>query len=450
MSVKERARLGILSQVEAGKLTLVRAAELLGVSYRQVRRLRRRYREFGDGGLVHGLRGRPSNRRCDRALREAAVALCREHYSDFGPTLACEYLAARHQLVVDDQTLRRWLGAAGLWRRCRKAPRHRRRRARKTCFGELVQIDGSHHDWFEGRRADGACVLMVMIDDATSWTYAQLFEGETTQAAMMMLRDWALAHGLPRRLYPDRHSIYRVNTQNADEIAARTGQRPPTQFGRAMAELGVHITCAKSPQAKGRVERMHGTLQDRLVKALRVEGIVTIAAANAYLQSTFLPQLNARFALAPADATDVHMMVDEAQLATALCERADRVVSKDQCVMWDSRVLQLQAPANLAGKRVEVRRLLNGQTQVLRNGTFISHRTLAARSPKTAAQPPLLQRIVQHQKPWKPPAHHPWRGRCPASANPPGEGRSAAARLRSPALHDLAPAAVQRTVLMRE
>ena len=365
MSVKERARLGILSQVEAGKLTLVQAAELLEVSYRQVRRLRRRYRELGDGGLVHGLRGRPSNRSCDRALREAAVALYREHYSDFGPTLACEYLAARHQLVVDDQTLRRWLGAAGLWRRCRKAPRHRRRRARKACFGELVQIDGSHHDWFEGRRADGACVLMVMIDDATSWTYAQLFEGETTQAAMMMLRDWALAHGLPRRLYPDRHSIYRVNTQNADEIAARTGQRPPTQFGRAMAELGVRITCAKSPQAKGRVERMHGTLQDRLVKALRVEGIGTIAAANVYLQSTFLPQLNARFAVAPADATDVHMMVDEAQLATALCERADRVVSKDQCVMWDSRVLQLQAPANLAGKRVAVRRLLDGQTQVL-------------------------------------------------------------------------------------
>ena len=144
MSVKERARLGILSQVEAGELTLVQAAGLLGVSYRQVRRLRQRYREHGDAGLVHGLRGRPSNRGCDRALREAAVALYRAHYSDFGPTLACEYLGWRHQLVVDDQTLRRWLQAAGLWRRCRKAPRHRRRRARKACFGELVQIDGSH------------------------------------------------------------------------------------------------------------------------------------------------------------------------------------------------------------------------------------------------------------------------------------------------------------------
>mgnify|MGYP000020530749 FL=1 len=160
MSVKERARLGILSKVEAGELTLVQAAGLLGVSYRQVRRLRQRYREHGDAGLVHGLRGRPSNRGGDRALREAAIGLYREHYSDFGPTLACEYLAAGHQLVVDDQTLRRWLQSAGLWRRCRKAPLHRGRRARKACFGELVQLDGSHHDWFEGRGARGTCVLM--------------------------------------------------------------------------------------------------------------------------------------------------------------------------------------------------------------------------------------------------------------------------------------------------
>jgi len=450
MSVKERARLGILSQVEAGHLTLVEAGGLLELSYRQVRRLRQRYRKQGDAGLVHGLRGRPSNRGHDRSLREAAVALYRAHYSGFGPTLACEYLASRHQLVVDDQTLRRWLTAAGLWRRCRKAPRHRRRRARKACFGELVQLDGSHHDWFEGRRADGICVLMVMIDDATSWTYAQFFEGETTHAAMVMLRDWALAHGLPRRLYPDRHSIYRVNTQNAEEIESRTGQRPRTQFGRAMAELGVSITCAKSPQAKGRVERMNGTLQDRLVKALRVEGIDDIAAANVYLQSTFLPQLNARFALAPADATDVHMMVNASQLGAALCERADRVVSKDQCVMWAGRVLQLHARLNLAHKRVEVRRLLDGQTQVLRHNTLISYRILAVHPPKTVAQPPLKQRNVQDQKPWKPPADHPWRGRYRASAAPPEQGRSAPVRLRSPVPRDPAPAAVQRTVLMRE
>ena len=450
MSVKERARLGILSQVEADKLTLVEAARLLGLSYRHLRRVRQRYREHGAAGLVHGLRGRPSNRGCDRTLREAAVALYREHYSGFGPTLASEYLYSHHQLVVDDQTLRRWLQSAGLWRRCRKAPRHRRRRERKACFGELVQLDGSHHDWFEGRRAGGACVLMVMIDDATSCTYAQFFEGETTQAAMLMLRDWALVYGLPRRLYPDRHSIYRVNTQNADEIAARTGQRPPTQFGRAIAELGVHITCAKSPQAKGRVERMNGTLQDRLVKALRVEGIDDIAAANAYLQSTFLPHLNARFAVAPADATDVHMTVDASQLTAALCERADRVVSKDQCVMWDNRVLQLYSQTNLAHKRVEVRRLLDGQTQVQRNNVLIAHRALAVRPQKTVAQPPLQQRNVQYKKSWKPPANHPWRGNYRTPAHPPQEARSAAARLRSPALRPPVPAAVQRTVLMRE
>ena len=211
-----------------------------------------------------------------------------------------------------------------------------------------------------------------------------------------------------------------------------------------MAELGVSITCAKSPQAKGRVERMNGTLQDRLVKALRVEGIVTIAAANAYLQMTFLPQLNARFALAPADATDVHRTVDAAQLTTALCEREDRVVSKDQCVMWAGRVLQLHSRMNLAHKRVEVRRLLDGQTHVLRHDALIPHRTLTVRPPKTVAQPPLLQRNVQEKKPWKPPANHPWRGRHPSSADPSGQGRSAPSCLRWPALRDPAPTAVQR------
>lgn len=450
MSVKERSRLGILSRVESGELTLVQAAGLLGVSYRQARRLRRRYHDHGDAGLVHRLRGRPSNRGCDQALRESSVALYREHYSDFGATLACEYLAARHSLVVDDQTLRRWLQSAGLWRRCRKSPPHRRRRERKACFGELVQIDGSHHDWFEGRRAAGPCVLMVMIDDATGWTAAQFFAGETTQAAMVMLRGWALSHGLPRRLYPDRHSIYRVNTKNADEIEARTGRRPPTQFGRAMDELGVKITCAKSPQAKGRVERMNGTLQDRLVKALRVEGIDGLAAANVYLDKTFLPPLNARFAVVPAAATDVHIMVDASRLSAALCEREDRVVSQDQCVMWDCRVFQLQSSVNMAGKRVEVRRGLDGQIQVLRHGTLIRHCALATRPPQTAVEPTLCETLAHHQAPWKPPSHHPWRSGTPSSAGPPGQGHSAPARLRSPTLRDPAPAAVQGTFLMRE
>ena len=413
MSTKERRRLAVLGQVHSGHLTVAAAGRVLGISERQARRLWSRFQAEGDVALVHGLRGRPGNRGGDASERERVLALYQEHYRDFGCTLACEYLAERHGLVVDDQTLRRWLRKAGLWERRRKSPVKRRRRARRACLGELVQIDGSHHDWLEGRASElGRCCLMVMVDDATSRTLARFYAGETSEAAMSIFRTWALAWGLPMALYPDQDSIYRINGERADQIEARTGKRPQTQFGRAMAELGVELICAKSPQAKGRVERMNGTLQDRLVKALRVAGICDLASANAYLEQTFLPQHNARFTVTAADAADVHRATDAAEVDAALCTKDLRVVGRDHCISWEGQVMQLQPDRrtpSLVGKRVTVRRALGGTVTVHWRDRDVAWQQVPARPQGPATKPTLAERVAEHAGPSKPAADHPWR-----------------------------------------
>lgn len=442
MSKKERRRLVALSQVESGHLSVAGAGRVLGLSERQMRRIWRRYQSEGDAGLVHRLRDRPGNRRTDASVRDRALRLYQDHYRDFGCTLACEYLAARHGLVIDDQTLRRWLIEAKLWRRRRKSPIKRRRRERRECFGQLVQLDGSEHDWFKGRRP--RCVLMVMIDDATSWTLARFFEAETTQASMTVLRQWSLEHGLPLELYPDRHSIYRVNTQEADEQARRTGKRPLTQFGRALAQLGVKLTCAKSPQAKGRVERMNGTLQDRLVKALRLDGLNTIEDANAYLAQTFLPALNARFAVESAHGGDVHQTVSETELDEALCFQEQRTVGRDHCVSWRGQVLQLkpnQAQANLSGKRVTLRQSLNGAVSVHWRDQPVPQQAVAQRPQAAAAKPILAERVAEHQPPAKPAADHPWRGPAVARRSRVGPASATGSAPPHPPLRQPQPAA---------
>jgi len=435
-------------------LTLVGASELLGLSERQARRLWKRYQAEGEAGLVHRLRGRPGNRRSDPAVRSRAIELYREHYRDFGCTLACECLAERHGLVVDEQTLRRWLVEAGLWQRRRRSPRKRRRRPRKEHFGELVQLDGSHHDWFEGRPrrlADGTaspaspCVLMVMIDDATGRTWAQFFEAETTVSAMTVFRGWALRYGLPVEVYPDQDSIYRVNGEAADAIETRTGRRPRTQFGRAMDELGVKLTCARSPQAKGRVERMNGTLQDRLIKALRREGSSDMEAANAFLAQSFLPRLNERFTVEAASEADVHRPTDAAELETALCTKDPRKVSRDQCVRWEGRVLQLQpdrrAPS-LAGKRVEMRRDLDGAVTVHWRDRVVAWRAFEAAPAAAAADAPsLAERVAGHKPRAKPAADHPWRQPAVRRRSRVGDGSATASAAPRPPLRHPQPAA---------
>jgi hypothetical protein len=302
MSKRERDRLAIMAGVKRKELTLVQASEVLELCSRQTKRVWRRYQDEGDAGLVHRLRGKPSARRKPSAVRAAVLALyAEERYAGFGPTLFAEHLE-RQEIAVDHETVRRWLLAEGKWTLRRRRQQHRQWRERKACLGAMVQLDGSHHDWFEGRRAP--CVLMVMVDDATNRVWAQFFEEETTHASYDVFEGWVQQHGLPRSLYVDRDSIYRCEgpPSVAEQLA---GKAPQTQFGRAMAQLEVKLILANSPQAKGRVERMNGVLQDRLVKELRLAGISDLASSNRFLRQ-WLARFNRQFERAAASALDVH------------------------------------------------------------------------------------------------------------------------------------------------
>src|SRR3954454_1121081 len=299
MSKAELSPVDTLARVDRGELPAAEAASLLGLSGRQVFRLLARFRAEGAPGLASRRRGRPSNRRLPEAVREAALAAVRERYADFGPTLAAEKLAASHDLRLSRETLRRWMAEAGLWvpRKARRGrvhqPRHRRDR-----LGELVQIDGCQHPWFEDR--EPPCTLLVFVDDATSrLMHLRFVPSESAFAYMAATREYVETHGKPVAFYSDRHGIFRVNRPDA------AGGDGMTQFGRALAELTIDIICANSPQAKGRVERAHKTLQDRLVKELRLAGVGTIEAANAFLPA-FVADYNARFAKPARHPEDLH------------------------------------------------------------------------------------------------------------------------------------------------
>ncbi|MGH3185462.1 MAG: ISNCY family transposase, partial [Streptosporangiaceae bacterium] len=322
---------------------MVRAAELAAMSVRQARRVWKRFKEFGDAGLVHKLRGQPSNRRLSDDVRDRVLKLHQERYADFGPTLACEKLS-EEGLVLSPDTLTAMLKERGLWRRKRRRGRHRKRRERRACLGSLVQMDGSHHDWFEGR--SGKCVLMVMIDDATSRTYARFYAAETTEAAFDVLWRWVGRQGVPRGLYVDRHSIYR-DEDHPDR---------PTQFGRAMKELSVELIQAHSPQAKGRVERRNAVFQDRLVKEMRLRNISSMDQANVFLEDLFLDDLNRRYAIKAREEQDLHRTPGAGLvLNEVLCVQEHRVVGQDWCVRWRNRWLQIgsrHAAMNLPRRRV--------------------------------------------------------------------------------------------------
>ncbi len=438
MSQKERTRLGVMKQVKAEQLSLVAAARLMAVSYRQAKRVWRRYQDRGDGGLVHLGRGRAGNRGKDTKTRKRVLARYQERYPDFGPTLAAEHLS-REGLKVDHETLRRWLLGKGLWTIKRRRQKHRQWRERKACFGELVQMDGSHHDWFEGRR--DRAVLMVMIDDATNRTYAQFSEEETTRAAYDTFEGYVRRHKVPSSLYVDRDSIYR--TEREPSVAEQLAREQPlTQFGRAMKRLGVKIELAYSPQAKGRVERRNGLLQDRLVKELRLAGISDLKKANRFLETEFLPELNRRFWVKPAQAADAHGPVPR-DLAEVLSWEQERIVQRDWTVTWQGRWFQIESGHEalcLVGRSVIVRELRDGAVQLIRAGQKLQCRELAqrpVRAPRPKASSP----------PSKPKAHHPWRqfglgvgkefwrgvrARAQAARQPFRGLRSASAALRPP------------------
>lgn len=404
MSRNERKRMTIMAGVKDKELTQVQAAELMGLGYRQTKRLWRRYQDEGDGGLIHRLRGRAGLRRKAPAVRAQVLAYyAQERYADFGPTLLAEELA-KEGVQVDHDTVRRWLLAAGQLTVRRRKQQHRQWRERKPCFGAMVQLDGSHHDWFEGRRAN--CVLMVMVDDATNRMRARFSEEETTRASYDLLEGWVRQHGLPGALYVDRDSIYRCEGQSsvADQLAGRERQ---TQFGRAMAALGVELILANSPQAKGRVERMNGVLQDRLVKALRLAQINDLESANRFLEETYLREFNRRFARQAASPLDAHQGLPR-NLDEVLSWEEERVVQRDWTLACEGKWYQLDRQheaLSLAGRKVVVRTLRDGRVQLVSRGQKLKWRELPGRPTRLKPINPAKARRVNQP----PTANHPWR-----------------------------------------
>lgn len=419
MSAKERRRLELLSRVKSGEVTLVKAAEVLGISYRQAKRLWARFYDQGDAGLLHRLRGRASNRHVQPIRKEQALELYRAKYADYGPTLAAECLEREDGLVVPVSTLRVWLCAAGLWRRQRRRKLHRRRRARREHVGELVQMDGSHHDWFDGRRA--WAVLMVMIDDATGRIYARFFENESWHSAATTLRRYAARHGLPRALYVDRSGIYRADREpTADETFA--GIEPKTQFGRALNDLEMELILAHSPQAKGRVERVNRTLQDRLVKELTRAGISDLESANRYLEETYLPRFNEQFGRPAAQSADLHRATTDEQVLRVLALQEDRVLQPDWTVRWNNGFLQLPRAAVehvQPGQRVVLSEQLDGRLRIFVGEQELTWSHVRETPPPRRPAPRSPTGSSQGQKPR---ADHPWR-RTPINRppTPPGD-----------------------------
>ncbi len=302
MSKGELRRVEVLARVRSKQLRIVDAGRLMRVSYRQAKRLWKRYREEGAAGLKHRSAGQRSHHAHDGKFRKKVLQLVREKYGGpvgerFGPTLAAEHLASEDGLNIDAETLRRWMLTEGLWSRERKGWRHRRRRERKEHFGELVQMDGSFHRWLEDRGPEGC--LIDMVDDATSKTLAEMGEEETIWAAADTLRTWIERYGVPLALYVDWKNLYKRPATVKEQLH---GEEPITQLGRMCAKLGIEIIAANSAPAKGRVERTHGTHQDRLVKKLRRKEISNHEQVNVYLEKEYLPEHNRRFGRAAARA----------------------------------------------------------------------------------------------------------------------------------------------------
>jgi transposase len=430
MSMKERVRLEVFSRVKRGEISVAKAAELVGLSLRQARRVWKRYVRDGDAGLVHRLRGRPGNAAKLQCRREV-LELCRDKYSDFGSALAADYLRKQgHE--VPRQTLWRWRRQAGDLRPQRRAVKHRTRRQRRSCLGELVQMDGSTHDWFEGRR--DWCVLYVMIDDATGRLFCRFYETEDTASAFDLFGRYVHKHGLPMALYVDKDSIYRVNEPQAQEFGHQRGRPPLTQFGRAMKQLGVDMIFANSPQAKGRVERVNGTLQDRLVKALRVADISSIEQANEFLDRQFLREHNRRFVIAADSTSDLHRrLVPGMMLTEILCCQQTRTVGRDWCVSYGNRVFQLDKrheKLSLAGRQITVLELASGQLRLMYKAQRLKWREVPARPAPEPKQPKAQRKTL----PWRPPKDHPWRQAALVKAAPLRDASLRSSSLRSAAL----------------
>ncbi|MDK3026618.1 ISNCY family transposase [Cupriavidus taiwanensis] len=372
VSMHELDRLKTVQAVVDGQLRPGVAAERLEITDRQLRRLLERYRQEGPSGLVTRKRGRPSNNRLSADREAAALNLIREHYVDFGPTLACEKLRERHGLTLSKETIRRLMTASGLWiPRKQRPPKVYQPRNRRACYGELIQIDGCDHRWFEERAP--ACTLLVYVDDASSRIMELSFtHSESTFTYFAATRAYLERHGKPVAFYSDKASVFRVNNPNA------TGGDGHTQFSRALFELNIEGICANSSQAKGRVERTHLTLQDRLVKELRLRNIGTMEAANAFMPE-FIADYNARFAKVPRNSHNAHRPLrSDENLDLIFAWREPRCVSKSLTIQYD-KMLYLLADTpehrKLAGRYIDVYHYADGRIEPRANGVALPYTT---------------------------------------------------------------------------
>jgi transposase len=419
MSKRELERVEVLARVRGKQLRVVDAATLLRVSYRQAKRLWKRYREEGAAGLKHRSAGRTSNRAPGPKFRQKVLRLVREKYGGavgerFGPTLAAEHLASEDGLAVDAETLRRWMLTEGLWSRERKRRQHLRRRERKEHFGEMVQMDGSFHAWLEERGPQGC--LIDLVDDATSKTWARLGEQETIWAVADALRQWIERYGVPLSLYVDWKNLYKRVATVKEQLR---GEEPVTQFGRMCAKLGIEVIAASSPQAKGRVERQHGTHQDRLVKKLRRQGISSHEQANVYLERDYLPEHNRRFARAAAKVEDYHRRAPRAaELDRIFRLENERTISNDGVVRYQNRWFQLEPPSRHAvpaQDRVLVCEGRYGSLAMEYRGRALRWQEIPAPAkPSVVEAQRAVERATEPKPPqgkrkWVPPRNHPWR-----------------------------------------
>jgi len=416
MSQREREKLKVMGGLDRGQLKQRDAAELLALSVCQVRRILRRYEREGDAGVVHRSRGQPSPRKIADEVKHEALERVRNTYKGFAPTLAAEKLAERDGIEVSHETLRQWMIEAELWSPRPRKLKHRQWRERKACVGELVQMDTSERQWFEGRGQEAK--LIAMIDDATSRLSARFFDTDSTRTNMIMIRDYIGKYGRPIAIYADKASHFKTTRQPSIEESLRDEQ-PATQIARALRELDIRYIPAGSAQAKGRVERAFGTMQDRLIKEMRLEGISTIAQANEFLNTKFIPFWNRRFTKEPASPMDAHRSRKGYNLEAILSVQLTRTVRNDYTIQLNKQLYQIERKEIRPGLRkakltVEVR--LDGTMKLRWKGHYLKfHRIEQPTVPKAKPQAAMAAKPKR-----KPAPDHPWRRRVRSEPTAPG------------------------------
>ena len=403
LSQRELKKLHVIRKVLDGVVKQIEAAEMLSLSDRQIRRLANRVRIEGDTGITHKSRGKPSGRKLSAGVRDKVIKLYREKYAGFGPTLASEKLGELEGIQLSDETVRLWLMESGDWKKARKGRKHRQWRERKHYFGEMIQMDGSHHDWFEGRGPK--CVLMGYIDDATSKAFGRFHEYEGTLPAMDSFKRYIKKYGIPVSIYLDRLSAYKSPGKlSIKELAEETELL--SEFERAAKELGVKVTHAYSPQAKGRIERLFNTFQDRVVKEMRLQGIKSIEEGNKFLAG-YLPGYNRRFAVKAKKAEDLHRGIAEGlDLDNILCIRTQRGLRNDYTVAHNKKLYQVMDKTE--AKKVQVEEKTNGTMAITFEGRRLKFKAITERPEKQQEKPLLF--IIKKKRNYDPaPPCHPWR-----------------------------------------